>query len=192
MKKPRLNHMVGSEVILLREWYNACCNSDTDCVFEGKCYMDYEEALGHIGGGMVYKDSNYVHQVYKDINNDGFPEYCDAMVEKNLNVIADDMYSWEEYTILKEKYKDKLKILHIFSSPQVRYDRLTNKEYDPKKDKKAINRPYTAEETESRDHYDISKLNKGGPIAMADYTIINEGSAEELKKKVEELIKQIG
>jgi dephospho-CoA kinase len=37
----------------------------------------------------------------------------------------------------------------------------------------------------SRDRAEIEKLNKGGPIAMADITLVNEGSLEELLQQVE-------
>ena len=49
-------------------------------------------------------------------------------------------------------------------------------------------RPLTPEEAKSRDHAEVENMNKGGPIAMADYTVINEYSFDELKKQVEEII----
>jgi dephospho-CoA kinase len=31
-------------------------------------------------------------------------------------------------------------------------------------------------------------INKGGPIAMADFTIVNEGSPEQLKRETERIL----
>jgi dephospho-CoA kinase len=41
-------------------------------------------------------------------------------------------------------------------------------------------RPLTAEEAASRDKSEIENLNKGGPIAMADYVIPNEHNLDDL------------
>ncbi|MFC1942626.1 dephospho-CoA kinase, partial [Chloroflexota bacterium] len=46
----------------------------------------------------------------------------------------------------------------------------------------------TADEAASRDRAEIENLNKGGPIAMADFTILNESSLNTLKEEVERII----
>ncbi|MFH1399079.1 MAG: AAA family ATPase [Candidatus Woesearchaeota archaeon] len=107
------------------------------------------------------------------------------------NVVADGLYSWEEYTLLKEKFGDELVVLAIYAKPAIRYNRLANRKYDPKKDKKAIYRAYSLEEAKSRDYAEIVNSHKTGPIAMADYTIINEDNVEKLREKVEEFISGI-
>ena len=66
----------------------------------------------------------------------------------------------------------------IWASPNSRYQRLGSR---------AI-RPLSAAEATSRDRAEIEQINKGGPIAMADFTIINEYSIQELTCKAEELI----
>ena len=109
---------------------------------------------------------------------------------KTTKVVADGLYSWEEYQLLKEKYQDDIIILAICSRPEIRYQRLAQRKLI-KDDKKAINRPTTPVQSKSRDHSEIENLHKAGPIAMADFTIINEGTKEELREKVEELIKKL-
>lgn len=115
----------------------------------------------------------------------------DNLISQNKNIIADGLYSWEEYLLLKDTYQNDLFILAIYASPKIRYARLTSskRKYDPKKDKKAIYRAYTPEEAKSRDHAQIEKLHQAGPIAMADYTINNEGSVDKL---IAEVMKVIG
>jgi dephospho-CoA kinase len=100
---------------------------------------------------------------------------------KTSNVIIDGLYSWEEYLLLKEKYTNKLIMIAVYSSPVTRYKRLAQRSI----------RPLTGEEAVSRDKAEIESLNKGGPIAMADFTLVNELSLEILKKEVEEVINKI-
>ena len=92
---------------------------------------------------------------------------------KNSDVIVDGLYSWEEYTLLKEYYKDKLIVVAVYSSPGTRHERLGKRSH----------RPLTIEESAARDKAEIENSNKGGPIAMSDFTIINESSIEELKEE---------
>ena len=49
----------------------------------------------------------------------------------------------------------------------------------------------TAEEAFSRDRSEILNLNKAGPIAMADYTILNEGSLKDLEVRTRNVIRRI-
>lgn len=98
-----------------------------------------------------------------------------AAVESGSNVILDGLYSWEEYTTLKEQFPD-LVLLCLYASPEIRYERLaTRKE-----------RVWTKEESRERDISEIENLNKGGPIAIADYLIKNEGTTKELQKELKQ------
>jgi hypothetical protein len=47
------------------------------------------------------------------------------------------------------------------------------------------------QEAASRDKAEIENVNKGGPIAMADFTIINESSLDELKVETERIISRL-
>lgn len=118
----------------------------------------------------------------------------DNFLAQNKKVIADGLYSWEEYLLLKERYKEKLIVIAIYASPKTRYARLTDpkRKYDPEKDKKAIYRAYTPEEAKTRDYSEIENLNKGGTVAMADFTINNEGSVDELVAATKKIIELLG
>ena len=52
-------------------------------------------------------------------------------------------------------------------------------------------RPLTPEVAASRDRAEIENLNKGGPIVMADYTVLNETSMTDLRQQVERIIARI-
>jgi dephospho-CoA kinase len=97
---------------------------------------------------------------------------------KKSDVVIDGLYSWEEYSYLKGHYGENICLVAVWSSPQTRYGRLTSRS----------SRRLTLEEAISRDRAEIENIDKGGPIAMADFTIINESSLENLKKETERII----
>ncbi len=104
----------------------------------------------------------------------------DSKLEKS-GVVVDGLYSWEEYVLMKRHYGDRLCVVAVYSSPGARRARLAGR---PR-------RPLTAEQSISRDFDEIEKANKGGPIAMADLTIVNESSLEELRKKTQEVVDRL-
>ena len=97
------------------------------------------------------------------------------------SVIIESLYSWEEYLKIKEEFGDSFKVLAIFSSYESRAARMASRPV----------RPLTAADLDSRDKSQIENLHQAGPIARADYTIINEGSREELYKAIDEVLGSI-
>ncbi len=104
----------------------------------------------------------------------------DRLLEKG-SVVVDGLYSWEEYLEMKRKYGSDFITLAVYASPATRYSRLSARKFDSSKDKEMRFRPQTPEQSRSRDHAEIENMSKAGPIAMADYTIVNEGSMEDLE-----------
>jgi len=100
----------------------------------------------------------------------------DALL-KSSDVVVDGLYSWEEYKLLKNRYNDDFHVVAVGASPRTRYNRLKGRPI----------RPLTVEEAASRDVAELENTNKGGPIAMADFTIINESSLEDLRKEIEKI-----
>ena len=97
---------------------------------------------------------------------------------KSSNVVVDGLYSWEEYTLLKDRYGEKFSTVVVWSSQATRHARLRNR----------ARRPLTVEEAANRDKAEIENTNKGGPIAMADFAIVNEASLKELEKETERVL----
>jgi dephospho-CoA kinase len=100
---------------------------------------------------------------------------------KTGNVVVDGLYSWEEYLYLKEHYGENFFVVGVWSSPRDRYQRLGGRKV----------RPLTAVEAAGRDRAEIENLHKGGPIAMADFTILNDADINALKKQVERIVARL-
>jgi dephospho-CoA kinase len=97
---------------------------------------------------------------------------------KLADVVIDGLYSWEEYTLLKERYGERLNVLAVWASPTTRHARLGHR----------AKRPLMPGEAAGRDKSEIENINKGGPIAMADFTILNENSLEKLRREAERVL----
>lgn len=99
---------------------------------------------------------------------------------KSSNVVLDGLYSWDELVVLKEKFEN-LKVISIVVDKDLRYNRLSTREV----------RPFTYEEAKTRDISEIENLAKGGPIAYADYYILNNGDMENYNKELDRITKLI-
>ena len=93
-------------------------------------------------------------------------------------IIADGLYSWTEYKTFKEKFGNNALIIAIAASRRLRHERLAKRPV----------RPLTDEEVSSREYSEIENLEKGGPIANADYTIVNDENPENMLQKLEKIL----
>lgn len=103
------------------------------------------------------------------------PKIKEAIEEKK-NIVLDGLYSWEEYIYLRKEIPS-LFLLCIYASPKIRYERLSVRK----------ERTFTPEESRERDISELN-LNKGGPIANADYLIKNETTREDFQKELENFL----
>ena len=97
----------------------------------------------------------------------------------NGNTVLDGVYSYDEVKILKENFSE-LKIIAIVCDKDIRYNRLSIREV----------RPLTNEEASARDIAEVENIAKAPPIAMADYYILNNGTIEEYKTRLEEILER--
>jgi len=112
--------------------------------------------------------------------------------EKELekaDVIGDGLYSWEEYLTLKEKYGENLIVVAVYAPPETRYARLVGRAKKHGADAAMRYRSFTREEAASRDRAEIENLHKAGPIAMADFTVMNTTTIKALEKQVDKILK---
>jgi dephospho-CoA kinase len=117
------------------------------------------------------------------------PKFDEAL--KNSDVVVDGIYSWSEYKILKDKYRENLVVIAVYSPPKLRYERLANRAARHGDDPKMKFRSSTLEAAKARDYAEIENIEKGGPIAMADYTILNTGALDDLWVKTKKILDEI-
>ena len=103
-------------------------------------------------------------------------------LERQNCIIIDGLYSWSEYKTLRAELGGELTVVAIVSERGRRYGRLAER----------VERPLTAAEAERRDYQEIENLEKGGPIALADYTLLNNGAPDELLAALDTLIERLG
>jgi dephospho-CoA kinase len=130
-------------------------------------------------GNMVYEEVNRrgLHNVTdekfvrKDMRDKEGPavlaKRIAATIDKNSNpvVILDGLYSWSEYVFLNEQYGDKLLCIAVTAPKSLRRERVMKR--------KDSHRTYTLPVLIAREISEIEELEKGGPIAYADYTLNN-------------------
>ena len=98
-------------------------------------------------------------------------------------MLLDGLYSWSEYKYLSEKYGDSLLVIATASPKHVRRQRVLNR--------KDAHRHYTLDQLITREIDEIENLEKGGPIAYADYTLANAKDAAELLRQLDEIITEV-
>lgn len=96
-------------------------------------------------------------------------------------VIIDGLYSWSEYKTLQAELQAELSVIAIVCARHERYARLAQRP----------ERPLTWEEARDRDYREIEVLEKGGPIAIADYTLVNDRDADSLLASLDALVARL-
>lgn len=114
-----------------------------------------------------------VQQVIKEVHN--------LISAGQKRVVLDGLYTWTEYKILKKEFPGQISVLAVVVDKSVRHKRVA----------KRPERPFNTEEIQERDRSEIENLEKGGPIAIADYYLLNNSSVEDLESGVDEVLKKI-
>lgn len=96
-------------------------------------------------------------------------------------IVLDGVYSWTEYKVLKKEFPTGITVVAVVAPKRLRH----------KRTEKRAERPFNAREAIERDWSEIENLEKGGPIAIADYYIDNSGTVEELYKQLDRVLKEI-
>ena len=99
----------------------------------------------------------------------------DLMNAGQNKIVLDGLYTWSEYKILKHEFPGQVVVIAIVTSKHLRYQRMV----------KRPERPMQPHEVDQRDWSEIENLEKGGPIAIADYFVINDGNLDQLHQKID-------
>lgn len=97
-------------------------------------------------------------------------------------IIADGLYTWTEYKILKKHFPRELKLIALVPPKSLRHKRIAARP----------DRGMTLAEVNDRDFNEIETLEKGGPIAIADYFLTNQSGMLRLKMKIDKVLREIG
>jgi dephospho-CoA kinase len=99
-------------------------------------------------------------------------------LETHTSVIIDGLYSFSEYKLLRPELGMDMVVVAIVCPRGLRYERLAARPV----------RPLTQAQAEARDWQEIEKLEKGGPIAIADHFLLNDSTSEHLLTQLDTLM----
>lgn len=108
-------------------------------------------------------------------------EVHDLMKAGQKRIVLDGVYSWTEMKTLKHEFPGMMTFLAVVVPKKLRYKRVAARP----------ERPFNKEEIVERDRSEIENLEKGGPIAAADYYVLNDGTVEEMQDKIAKILKEI-
>lgn len=97
-------------------------------------------------------------------------------------VVFDGLYSWSELRYLQEQYGDDIIVAAVVTPRKIRWERASTRNDNVRK--------YTPERVAMRDIEEIENLEKGGPIAYADYYFTNTKTPTDLIAEVDAFISE--
>lgn len=103
------------------------------------------------------------------------------------SVVGDGLYSFDEYLLLKQHFPNQFTVISVFAPPKIRYRRVSLRKTGPH-DPDLRQHEFTADQARQRDINELTNLNKGATIAMADYTVDNSGTLENLYPQLEKIL----
>ena len=97
------------------------------------------------------------------------------------HIVADGLYTWTEYKVLKHEFPGELTVVAVVTPKHERKSRMAKREI----------RPLTSEQVDQRDWAEIENIEKGGPIAIADYFIHNDRGLDWLHEQMDSVLHHI-
>jgi dephospho-CoA kinase len=113
--------------------------------------------------------------------NRAIKEAKDLIAAGQKRIILDGVYSWTEYNILRKEWPTEMTVIAVIAPKALRRKRLAERP----------DRPFDAKAAAERDRSEIENLEKGGPIAIADYYLDNSGDVKTLHENFAKLLKEI-
>ncbi len=105
----------------------------------------------------------------------------DLIAAGQHRIVADGLYTWTEYKVLKHEFPGELTVVAVVTPKHERKARMAKRSL----------RPLTAEQVDQRDWAEIENIEKGGPIAIADYFIHNDRDLDWLHSQMDEVLRHI-
>ncbi|MDB5159820.1 MAG: putative Dephospho-CoA kinaselike protein [Candidatus Saccharibacteria bacterium] len=96
-------------------------------------------------------------------------------------IIADGLYTWDEYKALKHEFPGEITIVAVTAPKHLRYGWLETRE----------DRPQTPQISAERDTNEIETMQKGGPIAAADFFVTNSENIEHFYEQLDAIAEHV-
>ena len=96
-------------------------------------------------------------------------------------IVADGLYTWTEYKVMKREFPGELTVVAVVAPKHLRKRRMAERTL----------RPLNSDQVDHRDWAEIENIEKGGPIAIADYYIHNDGDLEYFDKQIDDALTHI-
>lgn len=106
----------------------------------------------------------------------------DLIAAGQHRIVADGLYTWTEYKALKHEFAGALTVVATVTPKHVRKQRMANRPH----------RPLTPEQVDQRDWAEIENIEKGGPIAIADYYVMNDKDTDHLHTQIDDVLAHTG
>jgi len=164
---------IGTDYLASQGW--------TKIYFGGVTYDKMREAGIEI---TLENETEFREQLRKDYGMGAYAIFLLDQIKEAYakgDTVLDGLYTWEELKILRKEFGDNLNLIAVVVDRKLRYERFNQRK----------ERSYMANQIESRDIREIEYLDKGGPIAMADYYIYNDDDKEAYIKRLNEIIASI-
>ena len=166
---------VVTEYLQSRDWYKLYFGGITYKLME-------EQGIERTADGKSEKEfreklrAKYGPECYAKLLDPEIKKYS-----KKHDLVLDGLYSWYEYKYLIDKYPN-LVLVCVVTDKELRYKRVSER----------VDRSFDRDAIIYRDLTEIENLYKGGPIAYADYYIINNGEKEDVINRVDDILKELG
>jgi dephospho-CoA kinase len=109
------------------------------------------------------------------------PHLTAALAERPC-IVIDGLYGFSEYKLLQDALPGTMAVVAVVSERSLRYQRLAQR----------LERPLTPTEAAQRDYAEIENLEKGGPIAIADFTLLNNTTPADLLAALDDVVRRLG
>ena len=125
-------------------------------------------------------------QIREEEGADVYAKRANQQIQNLLNagqhrVVVDGLYSWDEYKTMRHEFPGELTTVAVVAPKKMRYNWLAHR----------ADRPQTEEVSHARDNNEIEDVQKGGPIAAADYFVLNDGSIEDFHTQLDAIVAKI-
>ncbi len=94
-------------------------------------------------------------------------------------IVADGLYTWTEYKALKHEFPGEMIVIAVVTPKHERKARMAKRPV----------RPLTSEQVDQRDWAEIENIEKGGPIAIADYFVHNDKDLDWLHEQLDTVLR---